>query len=639
MVVCTRAPSAWAVPPGSQAEDPMARSEGRWSDVSGQSFRYLKADRAEGTDKYLLDTEMMEQAGWCYEFEEQALAERVGAKGVSESIGGLIHQAMDAWASEDLANGLERTYSVWVGQMPGVGRYNQEATLALAYVVEHVAARCKDEEGDEPERDVDRPTPFDELLQTMPEFVRVESATPIWDGARPWYLVRGNSVARIDGDSEQFQIVADAVVADFWQGQLMLDEVGGPYAYVETDSLQMRRGAQAYLRHFVRNRRVFHAADMPADSPGTPAPTWLQEYFDSSGELFHTLDWRRNHETILLALTQEPALYLGAPVRYCLDLRVDERRLSQFLILEDPEQGDLASEFIYSLDSLGHLEELASLATQDAVRVYVYDLGNGGAARLVGVREVTFPADEAERFAQAIARIVRAFADSAKMLPSEDVADVEAEPEVDVEVALAALGNREDRAWGVQELCKTRDPAFIEPVIKTVQKMAWEEVDSVCFLLPLLGEEVIEHLVEMTTASKKSTAACGMRALGLMRSERSLEVLVGLAKSLSSKGEPFEALVDLGEYALPSLHELSQDSHAEVREMAAYAMGKIGCADSRVGLAEMVEGDRSGKVKEMAARALRWVDGEEECDADFRDFYGNVARVERTLLEDEEPSE
>jgi len=115
-----------------------------------------------------------------------------------------------------------------------------------------------------------------------------------------------------------------------------------------------------------------------------------------------------------------------------------------------------------------------------------------------------------------------------------------------------------------------------------------------------------------------------MRALGRIACKRSLEVLSALVRDLGSKSEPTEALVELGDYAIPTLLELSHNAKAEVRQMAAYAIGKIGSQHGRDRVDQMASADRSARVRSVAAKAILWIDGDEECDMDLRDFYGNI---------------
>jgi HEAT repeat protein len=58
--------------------------------------------------------------------------------------------------------------------------------------------------------------------------------------------------------------------------------------------------------------------------------------------------------------------------------------------------------------------------------------------------------------------------------------------------------------------------------------------------------------------------------------------------------------------------------------MAVYALGKIGAPSVHDRVLEMAEADRSTKVRRVAETALAWINGEEDCHMDLRDFFGNI---------------
>jgi len=177
----------------------------------------------------------------------------------------------------------------------------------------------------------------------------------------------------------------------------------------------------------------------------------------------------------------------------------------------------------------------------------------------------------------------------------------------------------------VRLLCQMGDVRYATQICDAVEKMTWAEVDEVWEDLPRLGEAAIENFVRLTVnPNRKAAAACGMRALGRVPCPRSLEVLAALVRALGSKAEPTEALVDLGDYAVPALLELSRDPKGEVRQMAVYALGKIGAPSVHDRVLEMAEADRSTKVRRVAETALAWINGEEDCHMDLRDFFGNI---------------
>lgn len=121
------------------------------------------------------------------------------------------------------------------------------------------------------------------------------------------------------------------------------------------------------------------------------------------------------------------------------------------------------------------------------------------------------------------------------------------------------------------------------------------------------------YLISLLPDSKKPTAACAMRALGRIGGDEAAKALVEQLIALPTKSEPTEALVLMRKKAVPLLVPLLKDHKADVREMAVFALGKIGDANSLTLLEEMADSDRSGKVRETSAHAVRWIRAEEGC--------------------------
>ena len=581
-------------------------------------------------DAFPLTLPMVQETGECYQLDYRTLAARVGRDHVWQEVGEIARRAISKWAALDEDAGIERTYSVWVGHKEGCDRDNGVARVVLLYVTPH-AVRGGADDGSEDEAD-EGMTPFDEVLGEVPEYIRVESGNAAWDGAIPYYLVQGRLATCISPNDSRCEALVDDARADFWQGQLLLQEVGGANVFVDEESEEMSRGALAYLRVFLRARRVNCFYDLPEGGDDAPLPDWIRDYFASGGVLFHTPDWRNEQATALLALTAEPALVLSAPAGWTVEPCPGDDTIQHMLQFQDEEQGDLCLPFIYGLTLRGHLEELASLAVQDRFPLYVFEEMQEGQTRLAGVRVFEPPTDARLSFARFVAEAVRAYAPSARLVSpavdeasGDDAGDVGPEDDSEVESALLGLKQHEQRVWAVQRLCQTRDAQYAEPICEAVGKLSWAEVDEVWQHLPLLGAGAVEAFATLASASKKkSGAACGMRALGRIPCERSLQVLSSLVQTSGSKAEPVEALVELGEYAVPTLLELSENAKADVRQMAAFALGKIGAPAGRPALVEMAQSDRSSKVKEVAEKALAWLDGDEECELDLRDFYGNI---------------
>ena len=184
--------------------------------------------------------------------------------------------------------------------------------------------------------------------------------------------------------------------------------------------------------------------------------------------------------------------------------------------------------------------------------------------------------------------------------------------------------DKEERLVAAMGLSATRKPEFIEPIVNILDKITWDEVDDLAGSLCLFNLPIVPHLISLLPTAKKSTAACAMRTLGLIGGAKASEALVEQLITLPTKGEPTEALVTMREQALPFLTPLLTHSKADVRAVAAYAIGKIGDKSSLPILENMAQTDKSEKVREVSDRAVSWVRGELGCVTDLRNSFGAI---------------
>ena len=184
--------------------------------------------------------------------------------------------------------------------------------------------------------------------------------------------------------------------------------------------------------------------------------------------------------------------------------------------------------------------------------------------------------------------------------------------------------DKEERLVAAMGLSATRKPEFIEPIVNILDKITWDEVDDLAGSLCLFNLPIAPHLISLLPTAKKSTAACAMRTLGLIGGAKASEALVEQLITLPTKGEPTEALVTMREQALPFLTPLLTHSKADVRAVAAYAIGKIGDKSSLPILENMAQTDKSEKVREVSDRAVSWVRGELGCVTDLRNSFGAI---------------
>ena len=203
---------------------------------------------------------------------------------------------------------------------------------------------------------------------------------------------------------------------------------------------------------------------------------------------------------------------------------------------------------------------------------------------------------------------------------------VQVDAETNPSRLLIALHSKDklERLVAAMGLCATRETEFIKPVLSIIDKITWDEVDDLAASLWYFGQPAVPYLISLLPDSKKPTAACAMRALGRIGGDEAARALVEQLISLPTKSEPTEALVSMGEKAVPYLSPLLGDHKADVREMAVFALGKIGNTDSLTLLEEMADSDRSGKVRETSTHAVRWIRAEEGCGIDLRHTFGAI---------------
>lgn len=173
-------------------------------------------------------------------------------------------------------------------------------------------------------------------------------------------------------------------------------------------------------------------------------------------------------------------------------------------------------------------------------------------------------------------------------------------------------------------LCSTGKKEFIEPVLGIMDKITWDEVNDLASSLFFFGPPAVPFLLPLLQTGKKSTAACVMRALGRIGGKETAEALIKQLVILPTKSEPTEALVTMGTKAIPHLLPLLGHNKADVRAMAAFALGKIGDKSSLEALENLAESDKSEKVQGVAYRAVTWLRGQESCGIDLRDTFGEI---------------
>jgi len=348
-----------------------------------------------------LDERMLRTGGVCYQFDRGVLM-----ASHADPTGWLLTQvrgAMDQWAANDEKwDRSPRMYGVWCGGVIGYNRQNQRAVLDCIYICEYA----------EPPDTEDYPdwmTPFAQRLPKLPGYVRMESAHPLNDRARPTYLVQEREVTYLGGPNPYLHDEGDS------DGAFVVSTTSACFAAPEPANWrdEGHAGAVAYLQWFVQGRRVRRFRRLPGAMHEACSP-WLQAYFDRGACMFHAED-PETRETVMVARTDEPDFLMQAGMTVHASVAAEEHTLTYALVCPDPVESDYLMEFTYDLSDRGHLEELAQLALQSDTRLLVVQRDFTGVVRLVGVRTLPCSSQLARPFIELVAGLVSRYHSTAKL--------------------------------------------------------------------------------------------------------------------------------------------------------------------------------------------------------------------------------
>jgi hypothetical protein len=160
-------------------------------------------------------------------------------------------------------------------------------------------------------------------------------------------------------------------------------------------------------------------------------------------------------------------------------------------------------------------------------------------------------------------------------------------------------------------------PESAQKVVEALSRVSWDTAEILAEAIPWFGQAAVPHLLKTAYGKKKSTIYCSLRALSHIGGPEALDVLCQRFEDLPTKGEAIEGLIDIGPSAVPRIVDYTTHGQAEIRRLAAYALGKMGVRVARELLQAMATSDRSSAVRDMAEIALTWLGGE-PCDVNLR---------------------
>jgi hypothetical protein len=192
------------------------------------------------------------------------------------------------------------------------------------------------------------------------------------------------------------------------------------------------------------------------------------------------------------------------------------------------------------------------------------------------------------------------------------------------------LQNRSKRAEAVIEICQQRITSLLPDLANTVDKMTWAEISEITPYLSYLGTEAVETFCKLLNSSRKQTIECITTALAEIGDIRAVDPLIKMMEDQAGQSNALrarDALIELGEQAIPGLTSALASPKWEVRYYAVQALAVIGDPITLDALLDLIEEDRSNKVREAAEEALRFI-----TYADYEKPYSTKAGLFNPLL-------
>jgi HEAT repeat protein len=193
------------------------------------------------------------------------------------------------------------------------------------------------------------------------------------------------------------------------------------------------------------------------------------------------------------------------------------------------------------------------------------------------------------------------------ILEEEQVKD-----EIDIQIDLL-----KDPDWVVRReaaitLGEMGDERCVEPLAQALRDGDWQVREVAIDGLGQIGSPAVEALLKLLRDWDVRKYA--ISALGKIRDERVLEPLMRQLRNDEFKDDATDALVNLGEPALPSLIKALKDKDELVRKQAVIALGRIKAVEAIDALIEMLQ-DKDWFTRLTAAAALEAIGDERGRDA------------------------
>jgi HEAT repeat protein len=179
--------------------------------------------------------------------------------------------------------------------------------------------------------------------------------------------------------------------------------------------------------------------------------------------------------------------------------------------------------------------------------------------------------------------------------------------EIDIQIDLLNDPDWVVRREAVITLGEMGDERCIEPLAKAMRDGDWQVREVAVEAMGQVGSPAVEMLLKLLRDWE--VRKCAILALGKIRDERVLDPLMLQLRNDEFKDDAINALVELGEPALPRLIAALRDKDENVRKSAVLALGRIKNGDAIDPLIEML-GNPDWFTRLTAAAALESIGDE-----------------------------
>lgn len=189
-----------------------------------------------------------------------------------------------------------------------------------------------------------------------------------------------------------------------------------------------------------------------------------------------------------------------------------------------------------------------------------------------------------------------AVVEGASALEEERIKD-----EIDIQIDLLNDPDWVVRREAVITLGEMGDERCVEPLAKALRDGDWQVREVAVEAMGQVGSPAVEMLLKLLRDWE--VRKCAILALGKIRDERVLDPLMLQLRNDEFKDDAINALVELGQPAVPRLIAALRDKDENVRKSAVLALGRIKSSEAIDSLIEML-GDSDWFTRLTAAAAL-----------------------------------